>query len=76
MAIGEIAQLIASIATLITAVGAVVIGLRNSRKIEEVHVATNSMKDQLVASTALAANAQGNREGRAELKSEQQKETP
>lgn len=57
--IGEIAQLIT----------AVVLALnfwqswRNGRKIEAVHLATNSMKDALVASTAKESYAAGVKQG-------------
>lgn len=67
----EIAQIITSMATLIAAVGALVIGLRNSAKIQEVHTAANGLTKQLVGLTAISSKAEGNLEGRAELKQEQ-----
>lgn len=69
----EVAQIITSIATLIGVMGSMLISMRNGKKmdetkerisetkkkIEEVHQATNGMKDELVASTAKAAQAEG-----------------
>ena len=83
------AQLITSLATLIAALGAFAINWRTSNrvvavagtvaavasKVEEVHKATNGMTAKIVAITAVAENAKGNLEGRAELKAEQA-ETP
>lgn len=70
--IGEIAQLLTAIA----AVGAMVLTWRNSLKInkvgaqvEEVHLATNSMKDELVKATAKASRAEGVEAGRNERSS-------
>ena len=51
----DVAQLITALA----AVGAFVLSWHNSRKIEIVHRATNSMKDQLVAEVRKAEHAQG-----------------
>ncbi len=59
---GEIAQIITAMAAL----GAVILSWRNSRKIDQVHVATNSMKDALVTATGNAAHAAGKEEGRME----------
>lgn len=67
----EVAQLITSIATLIAAIGALVMGLRNSHKIEQVHQATNGMMARSDALIAKASKAEGNLAGRAELKQEQ-----
>jgi len=63
---GEVAQIITSLATLIAAVGAILIGLRNSTKIEQVHKATNSLTDRLVETTKLEAHAEGLKQGRDE----------
>ncbi len=68
---GEIAQIITSIATLLGVAGTIYIGVRNSNKIDVIHEATNSMKDELVTVTKSASRAEGNLEGRAELKREQ-----
>lgn len=63
MSPAEITQLILAAATLVSAVGALMIGLRNSVKIEQVHIATNSMKDELVAVTRSDAKQIGVAEG-------------
>lgn len=42
-----------------------------SKAVEKIHVATNSMKDALVKTTAESSEAKGNLEGRKELKAEQ-----
>lgn len=64
----EIAQLITSVATLIGVVGGLYLSWRNHKGIEQIHVATNSMKDALVVSTATASRAEGVVAGRAEEK--------
>jgi hypothetical protein len=56
VSLGEIAQLITSIATLIGV-------LRVTRKVETVHKATNSLVDKLVATTRIEAHAAGVKEG-------------
>jgi predicted anti-sigma-YlaC factor YlaD len=65
----ESAQILLALATLFAAFGALVtsivsavISLRNSRGIEEVRHATNSMKDELVAATAKSARQEGVKE--------------
>ncbi len=75
---GEIAQIITSLATLVAAIGALILGWRNSStlvgntlKLDEVHVATNGITQQLVETAAAASRAKGNLEGRAELSNEQ-----
>jgi len=67
-----------SIATLLTAGVSAYISLRNSRRIEaanagvsEIKKATDGMKTELVELTAKSSKAEGNLEGRAELKQEQ-----
>jgi hypothetical protein len=69
----NVIRLIESLTPFITAstpVLVVMIGWWNRRElvkvrnqVEEVHVATNSMKDQLVATTAVASKAEGMAEG-------------
>jgi hypothetical protein len=49
----------ANLLTAFAAVGALVFSILNSIKIETVHKATNSMKDELVAVTKLASHAEG-----------------
>ncbi len=70
----EVAQIIVATATLVTAMGGVILGLRNSRKIEEVHKATNSLAAQAVASARAEGAAQGNLDGRAEQTAERKAE--
>lgn len=60
--LGEIAQTITALA----AAAAVALTWRNSRKIEQVHKATNSMKDELVTEVRNASLAEGIKQGRAE----------
>jgi len=67
----EAAQLITSIATLVAALSAVFLSWRSVTKIEQVHIATNGLTSKLVSLTATASKAEGNLEGRAELKEEQ-----
>jgi hypothetical protein len=62
----EIASIITAVAALVAALGssfAVVIGVLNSRKIQQVHDATNGMKDQLVKVTGDAKYAEGVKHG-------------
>ncbi len=61
----DIAQLITSIAILITAITGVIVSLRNGQKLIEVHKATNGMAEKMGA----AREAKGLQEGRAENKS-------
>jgi hypothetical protein len=62
MTFSEIAELI----TAVSALGAVVLGVRNGNRIQNIHLSidlleknTNSIKDALVASTAKASFAEG-----------------
>jgi len=64
MKLGELAQLITSVATLLGVLGGMYVSLRNAAKIEQVHKATNSMKDELVAATKIASKAEGRQEQR------------
>lgn len=65
------AQLITAFATLLASIAALVIAVRNTNKIEQVHAATNGLTAKLVDLTATSSKAEGNLEGRAELKHEQ-----
>lgn len=56
MSVGEIAQLITSIATLVGVI-------RVTSKVEGVHKATNSLVDRLVDTTRSEAHAAGVKEG-------------
>ncbi len=58
----EVAQIITSLATLVAAIGALLIGWRNAAKIEAVHIATNSLTDRLVNTTRTEAHAAGVKE--------------
>ena len=71
MCMGELAQLITSIATLIAAIGALAIGWHNSNKLTDVKANTDGLTTKLVDLTATSSKAEGNLEGRAELKTEQ-----
>jgi hypothetical protein len=66
---GEIAQILTAVA----AIGALLNSLRNGRKlsavvekVDEVHLATNSITDRLVETTKTEAHAAGLKEGRGE----------
>lgn len=62
-----IAALATAMATLATSIGGLIVALRTSNKVEEVHQATNGMSRRLEQQ----ARDAGNVEGRAELKAEQ-----
>lgn len=62
----QLTIILAAIPPTITAIAGLIVSLRNSLKIEEVRHATNSMKDELVRTTADAEFAKG-------VKSEAQK---
>jgi len=53
---------IAALPPTVLALASLIVGIRNSRKVEEVHRATNSLTDRLVASTKLEAHAAGIKE--------------
>jgi hypothetical protein len=55
---GDVAQMITALA----AVGALLMSWHNSRKIKEVHAATNGMSHELNALTAKASKAEGVKE--------------
>ena len=68
MTVAEIAAFATGIGVLLNAVATVfglMQSLRNGKKIEEVHLATNSMKDALVATTDKEAFARGVKSGEA-----------
>jgi len=62
VSISEISQALTALA----AVGALGVSLWNQRAIHDVHVATNSMKDELVAVTRSDAKQEGIAIGRAQ----------
>lgn len=55
----DVALVITSLATLVTAIGGVVIGIRNSSKIAEVHRSTNGKMEELVRVVKAASFAEG-----------------
>jgi hypothetical protein len=68
MTVAEMAALATGIGVLLNAVVTVfslIQSLRNGRKIEQVHLATNSMKDALVDVTGKEAYARGVKSGEA-----------
>jgi hypothetical protein len=60
----SLAALIVSVATLITAIGAVVVGIINSNRINDVHVSINSRMDQLLLAHGKEMKAEGVKEER------------
>ena len=68
MTIAETAAFATGIGVLLNAIATVfslIQSIRNGRKIEDVHLATNSMKDALVATTDKEAFARGVKSGEA-----------
>lgn len=59
MTFGEVGQFFTGVAALYAAI----MGVRNGRKIEEVHKATNSLTDRLVETTRTEAFAAGQKDG-------------
>lgn len=57
---------IAALPATIAAIGTLLVSLRGLVKIEQVHKATNSKMDKLLAVTETAARAEGKIEGKAE----------
>lgn len=55
--------IIVGIPATLGAIGSIIVGIRTTRKIEAVHLATNSMKDALVKVTGEEAFARGKKEG-------------
>jgi hypothetical protein len=55
--------LISAIPPTIASIAALVVSVKNSRKLDEVHHATNGMKDALVEATRVEATAVGKAEG-------------
>jgi hypothetical protein len=58
----DIAAIISAVASLVAASGsaiAVIMAVKNSRKIEQVHLATNGMKNELIKVTGDAKYAEG-----------------
>lgn len=59
----EIALIITAVGTLVAALGGVIIGVRNTRAIKQVHESTNGKMDKLLAVTGAAEKAKGVMEG-------------
>ena len=55
--------LIAAIPPTMVATGAVYLGLKNNRGIEDLHISVNSRMDQLLKEHGIASKAEGRREG-------------
>lgn len=70
----EIAQIIVAAATFVTALGGVLISLRNTRKIDEVHKQGNSTALRTEALARAAGVSEGNLAGRAEQTAERKEE--
>ncbi len=70
----EIAQIVVAVATLVTALGGVIVGIRNTRRIEEVHRTTNSLATRTEALARSTGMAEGNLEGRKEQTAERKEE--
>lgn len=62
----ELLSGIASLISAIAAIGAVLMSLRNGRKIQEVHISINSRMDQLLQARGEASMAAGVVQGRSE----------
>jgi hypothetical protein len=63
-----ILAVIAGLPSTIAALGALYVSIVNGRKVDEVHRATNSMKDELVAVTSKEQRALGRLEGASEAR--------
>jgi uncharacterized membrane protein len=59
-----IIALIVAVPTTLTALASLIVSMRNGRKIEQVHIATNSKMDQLLSVTGASEKAKGVIEGR------------
>jgi hypothetical protein len=64
--------IITSVPPTIAAIAGLIIGIINSGKIREIHVATNSMKDALVAATRSEALIEGHAAGVAQEQSKKE----
>jgi hypothetical protein len=71
----EIAQILLAAGTFVTAVGGVLIGMLNTRRIKEVHALTNSKMGELVEEVRTGAQAKGVQEGR-DIEAAHQREPP
>lgn len=64
--------IVAAVPPTLLALATLVVSLRNSKKVEEVHKATNSMKDALVLTTEKEALARGIKKGAEDEKARSQ----
>jgi len=64
----EVALIITAVSTLIASIGGIIIGVRNSRKIDHVQTSTNGKMEELLRVTSDASKAKGNLEGRQQQK--------
>lgn len=65
----DVASLVQAVALLLTAIGSIgsiIVGMRNSGAIKQVHDTTNSKMDAMLAMATKAARAEGKEEGRVE----------
>lgn len=62
----EITNLILAIATLLGSLGALVIGVRNSRKLDDVHIDIDGRMTELLRASGAEQKALGKEEGRAQ----------
>lgn len=67
----ELPAILLSVATLLTAVGSLIVALRTHRKVDVVQKATNGMQTALLEQTAKASKSEGKEEGKAEEKQEE-----
>lgn len=58
-----LATIITTIPVTLASIASLIIAIRNDKKVEAIHKATNSMKDALVASTDKEAFARGLKQG-------------
>lgn len=66
--IGNLTGLVFSTATLVAAIGALVVGLIAIRKINVIKHETNGMKRELIAEVRMSEHAKGLKEGLEQLK--------
>lgn len=59
-----IVAIITALTGLVTSLATLIVSLHNTRKIQEVHTATNSMKDELVKTTREKSLLEGHEAGR------------
>ena len=60
----DIANLVVAIATLVSAIGAVALGIINRKKISDVHISIDGRMDELLRLNKASSHAEGVIEGR------------